>query len=291
MYRLSKLLSMRRQAIQINQVMIPFAAVIACSVVILGVWQGIDPLSWVREVTNPDEEAQFNSYAQCNSPEKGVVPFIVPLGIIMGLSVIVTGAISWKLKDIQSELAETKWIFVAIFSHIQVWAIGIPVFIILNDVSRDASYLIFACLIFIFSITLVILVIWPKIYVWARDTYFGGPPKPKTHISVKGGQSVVSGLETSTVSMTNGAADRARTEAIERRTVALESEIENLKMQHQREKELLVNQLEDLRAQQPGSLIEADVRRADDTRDGEDVTPAEAPADRPPSSSINEFDA
>ena len=102
---------------------------------------------------------------------------------------------------------------------------------------------------------------------------------------------MVSGLETSTVSMTNGAADRARTEAMERRTAALESEIENLKMQHQREKELLVTQLEDLRAQQPGALIEADVRRADDTRDGEDVTPAEAPEDRPPSSSINEFDA
>ena len=83
--------------------MIPFGAVVTCSMVILVVWQVLSPLVWIREVTNPDEEAQYISYGECNS-EDGVLPFIIPLGIIIAISVFMTGAISWKLKDVQGKI-------------------------------------------------------------------------------------------------------------------------------------------------------------------------------------------
>lgn len=257
---------MRRQAVHINQAMLPLAAVVACSMVILVVWQIVDPLTWSRKVTNRDEEAAWISYGECNSKDVGVLPFVIPLGFIIAISVFMTGAISWKLKDVQADLAETKWIFFGIFSHIQVWAIGIPVFIILDDVSRDASYLISAALTFIFSISLVALVIWPKIYVWARNTYFGGPPKPKVSISVGKKQTVVSGLETGSTLESNtsacGGADRARADANARRVQTLESEMEAMKRDYEKEKTELTTLIEDLRAQQNGAVMDAEVRHA-----------------------------
>ena len=164
-----------------------------------------------------------------------------------------------------AELAESKWIFFAIFSHVQVWAIGIPLYIILDDVSRDASYLISAALCFIFSVTLVVLVIWPKIYVWARNNFFGGPPKPRVSISVGKSQTVVSGLDTGSTmaSNTSMGADRARAEANARRVLALEQELEEMKRKHDREIADLNHVVGDLRAQQNGTLMDAEVQHAD----------------------------
>ena len=34
-----------------------------------------------------------------------------------------------------------------------------------------------AALGFVFSISMIALVIWPKIYLYLRDTYFGGPKR------------------------------------------------------------------------------------------------------------------
>ncbi|CAB9498952.1 Gamma-aminobutyric acid (GABA) B receptor [Seminavis robusta] len=270
LWRLSKLLSMRRQAVQINQVLIPFGIVIFLSVIILMVWQIVDPLVWSREITNADEEGQWISYAECNSTgDAGALPFIIPLAIIIFISVIMTGAISWKLKDVQAELAESKWIFFAIFSHVQVWAIGIPVFVILDGVSRDASYLIMAALAFIFSVTLVALVIWPKMYVWTRNHYFGGPPKPRMSISVGKSQTVVSGLDTaggtgSTMASNTSfaGADRARAEANARRVVALENEMEEMRRIHEQERSHLSDIVHNLESQQNGLIMDAEVHAA-----------------------------
>ena len=95
---------MRRQAVQINQVMMPFGAVVTCSMIILIVWQILDPYVWVREIKNQDDEGPFISYGECNN-ENGVLPFIIPLGFIIAISVFMTGAISWKLKDVQGKLS------------------------------------------------------------------------------------------------------------------------------------------------------------------------------------------
>lgn len=168
------------------------------------------------------------------------------------------------LPSLLAELAESKWIFFGIFSHIQIWAIGIPLYIILNDVSRDASYLISAALTFIFSVTLVMLVIWPKMYVWARNNYFGGPPKPRMSISVGKSQTVVSGLDTGSAmaSNTSMGADRARAEANARRVLALEQELEDMRRKHDKEISDLNNLVGDLQAQQAGTLLDAEVQHA-----------------------------
>lgn len=251
---------MKRQAVQVNQALIPFAGVIACSMIVLVIWQATSPLTWNREVTNPDDEAAWVSYGECGSKEsKDALPFVISLGFIVALSIFVTGGIAWKLKDVQAELAETKWIFFGIFSHIQVWAIGIPVFVILDGVSRDASYLISAALTFIFSTSLVVLVIWPKMYF----THFGGPPKPKISISVAKRNTVVSGLDTGASLLNShtsmeGNVEQPQAEVNAGRVLALEAEIQEMILKHNQEKSELTSLVDGLR-DQAEPVMEAEV--------------------------------
>ena len=193
LWRLSKLLSLRRRAVGIQQVLLPFTLIITCSVTVLAVWQGMDPMVWVRENLSDDAEEPWVSYGQCSSPEIGVVPFVVPLALLFGIIIAMTLAISWKMRGVQSDLSEANWIFIAIFSHLQIWVIGVPVYLILDGVSRDAAYLITVALIFIFSNTMVCFMMWPKIFA----KHFGkGEGKMQSRISVQPGSATtrVSGL-------------------------------------------------------------------------------------------------
>lgn len=52
LWRLSKVLSIRRQKVKIVHVMKPFGIIICSSLIILSVWTAIDPFVWVRKVTS-----------------------------------------------------------------------------------------------------------------------------------------------------------------------------------------------------------------------------------------------
>jgi hypothetical protein len=177
LWRLSKLLSMRRRAIDVKQVLLPFCVILAASFIVLVVWQVVDPYTWVRSEINDDP---LETLGECQSRDRaddGILPYIIPLLFLFLIVCSMTAVVAWRMKDVQAELSESKWIFFGIITHIQTWAVGIPVVIITKGVSRDAWYIIMASLAFIFPTSLVAFVIWPKIYVWARDKYFGGEPK------------------------------------------------------------------------------------------------------------------
>jgi len=52
LWRLSKVLSIRRQKVKIAHVMKPFGIIICSSIIILSVWTAIDPFVWVRKITS-----------------------------------------------------------------------------------------------------------------------------------------------------------------------------------------------------------------------------------------------
>jgi hypothetical protein len=198
LWRLSKLLSMRRQAVRVQQVLLPFCVTMAASVVVLVVWQVVDPFTWVRTVIN---EHPLETFGECQSGDNvgnGLLPYIIPLGLLILVICSMTAVVAWRMKDVQSELSESKWIFFGIIMHIQTWAVGMPVVVITDGISRDAWYIMVASLTFIVPTALVVLVIWPKVYVWARDEYFGGPPRVSMNrLSVVAGKDIrVSGLHT-----------------------------------------------------------------------------------------------
>jgi hypothetical protein len=188
LWRLSKLLSMRRQAVGVQQVLLPFFFIIAASVIVLVVWQVVDPFIWVRSVSNNDP---LETFGRCESGDGGVVgllPFMIPLGLIMFVITSMTAVVAWRMKHVQAELSESKWIFFGILMHIQTWAVGLPLVVITDGLSRDAYYIMVASLTYILPSSLVAFVIWPKVHMWARDKYFGGQPKQTIDLSAVTGR-------------------------------------------------------------------------------------------------------
>jgi hypothetical protein len=178
-------------------------------------------------------EDPWESYGSCQSTKYGANPFVIPLGVLFGIIIVMTLAISWKMRHVQSELSEARWIFIAIFSHLQIWAIGIPVFIILDGVSRDASYLITMALVFIFSNTFICGVVGPRMYADIRKTYFckSGVETPKIpKISMYAAGTHVSGLQNTTTnsSSTNTGYPSASFEEDKSKILQLEAEVEEL---------------------------------------------------------------
>ena len=196
--RLSRLLQLRRQIVQIKQVLWPFIGIGTASIVVLILWQTLDPLVWERRVISIGEEP-YETYGECS--EGGILPFLIPLAFLIFLTVGITAVFAWKMKDVQGELSESRWIFAGIFLHIQTWLVGVPIYYITDGVSRDANYLMLVVLTFTFSTSLVGLVIWPKIHVWAIEKYYGGPARAPPRINVSGSSTArISGIPKATSS-------------------------------------------------------------------------------------------
>jgi hypothetical protein len=238
---------MRRQVVNFHQVLLPFALIIGSSIAILLVWQLVDPLQWERGLVLPDTdddgltEEPWVSYGQCASTETGVLPFIVPLAFLFAVIMAMTLSRSWQMRDVQEELSEAKWIFIGIFSHLQVWAIGIPVYLILQGISRDVSYLISMALVVVFSNVFVIVIIGPKMIIDLSST-----PKQKkrvTRVSVSGGETQISGIGQAAMfgshspsgfnpSAQVSSTDPALQQEDKLRILSLEAEVRDLKSAH-----------------------------------------------------------
>ena len=169
LWRLSKLLQMRRRMVRIHHVLMGPAILIGLSLVVLVVWQAIDPLVWERKIISVDP---LETFGQCNSANHGILPFLLPLVMILVTAVLITASLSWKLRGVQSNLAESQLIFSGIFLHIQTWLVGVPMLYITHSVSRDASYIMVVSLTVTLSMSMVLLIIGPKMWVWAKSKGF-----------------------------------------------------------------------------------------------------------------------
>jgi 7 transmembrane sweet-taste receptor of 3 GCPR len=193
LWRLSKLLKLRRIAVNVHQVLWPYMIFIGCSLVVLTVWQIVDPLVWVRDVVS-EPGAPYETFGECSSVQYGKTPFILALGFLIFLSVATTAVFSWKLRNVQSELAESRWIFACICLHLQTWLVGGPVFYITYEVSRDASYIMVVALTVTFSVSQVGLVVVPKIHEVIHEKYFTQAPFSTRRISFDVGTTHVTGF-------------------------------------------------------------------------------------------------
>jgi hypothetical protein len=167
------------------------------SLVVLAAWELTDPYVWERKVTS---RVPLETYGQCNSLNNGVLAFGMPLTVLIVVTVLIIAALSWKLRGVQSDLAESHLIFAGIFLHIQTWLVGGPVLYITNSVSKDASYLMMVSLTCTLSTSMVLLIIGPKMFAWAKSkgfcvcSFFNDVTTTRISIDQKGPKTHISGL-------------------------------------------------------------------------------------------------
>lgn len=112
-------MSLQRRKVKMKHALWPFALMITASIAVLIAWQIVDPLTWVRGDLSSLRDC-LNMYGQCTSPETGVLPFVLPIGLILGIITIMVLFVSWRTKHIQPELSESKWIFNDVLSNVQI---------------------------------------------------------------------------------------------------------------------------------------------------------------------------
>jgi gamma-aminobutyric acid type B receptor len=100
LWRINRVLQLRRQAIMIKQVVWPFLVLLAIALLILGLWTGLDPMEWVREETN---KVTGESIGQCQS--NNMEAFVIPLIFVMLIPTSLTAYMAWCTKDVDEEFS------------------------------------------------------------------------------------------------------------------------------------------------------------------------------------------
>ena len=160
LWRLNRVLQSFRSKVHVKQVLWPCIALLGVSVIILTVWTTVEPLQWER---NPvDEEfPQDETYGQCASPND--IWFTVSLGVVLLVTTLLAGFMAWRTRDVDAKFSESNWIFTTIVLQVQILIVGIPVLIIVQRQSADATYLGRVLLIWTMTISTMALMFGPKL--------------------------------------------------------------------------------------------------------------------------------
>lgn len=157
--RVHRVLQFRRHAVTMKNAIIPLLIMLGITIVILTVWTVVDPWTWTRIKVS---EVPYVTYGECRSAH-----FWAFFGPLMGLLVVaevLTAWFAWKTADVSDDFADGSTAVYAIVTQIQAWVIGVPIMAVLNNSSANAMYFGRVLLIWIFSISSVVLVVGPKLW-------------------------------------------------------------------------------------------------------------------------------
>lgn len=126
---------------------------------ILTLWSVLDPWKWEREWVS---KVPAESYGQCTS--KNFWLFFAPLVALLVTAELLTAVFAWKTADVPTDFADSRTALYALCAHFQAFCIGVPILAVLGESSVDATFVSRVVLIFIFSVSSVAVVVYPKIY-------------------------------------------------------------------------------------------------------------------------------
>ena len=160
LWRINRVLQSRRTSVAVKQVVWPCIVLLGITIVILAVWTAIDPWQWERHPVDEDEP-QGESYGRCSSDHD--IVFILVLAVVMLGATVLAGLMAWKTKDVDSKFSESNWIFTTIVLQFQVLVVGIPILIIVQRASADATYMGRVLLIWTMAMSTLVLMFVPKL--------------------------------------------------------------------------------------------------------------------------------
>lgn len=158
LWRINKLLQSRCRIVEAQQVLWPCLLLVLAAVVVLSVWTATDSFTWERDEINKETG---ESYGRCRS-EHDVV-YMSCLSAVCAISTSLSAYMAWKTKDVDERYSESSWMFYTIVLQMQVLIVGIPILIILNDESANATYLGRMLLIVTIPMSTILLMFGPKI--------------------------------------------------------------------------------------------------------------------------------
>jgi hypothetical protein len=152
-------LAFRSVKVSEKDVMLPFAVLFTCNLVLMTVWTLVDPLIWKRIQTSSTE-----SYGACrvgdteSSTWKAIVSFVA---VLNGVALIGANVEAYKARNVDTEFGESHYIGLIMGSYLQVVAVGLPLFFLVND-NPTARFFLLSSMVFLMSISVLLLLFIPK---------------------------------------------------------------------------------------------------------------------------------
>jgi len=159
LWRVDRVIRLNQTAISLMKALWPLLGFLVTTLSILTTQTMYDPWSWERQVI---KEIPAETYGKCHSDH--TLAFIAPLGGILFAAEVVTLYFAWRTVDVVSDFRDSEAIMYTCLAQIQAWCIGIPMLALIGYSSADASYFARIFLIWIFTVSGVVLVAWPKIF-------------------------------------------------------------------------------------------------------------------------------
>lgn len=158
LWRVDRVLQSRHAAVSFDSAQWLLAAFLVATFLILAAHSVYDPWSWKRSIIN---EIPAETYGMCESNHAWA--FFGPLIGLLFLAEAMTLYYAWKTVDVPEDFRDSTAVMYACMAQIQAWAVGVPMLALIGYSSADATYLARTLLVWIFSVSGVLVIVGPKI--------------------------------------------------------------------------------------------------------------------------------
>merc|ERR1711933_372122 len=156
--------TLRRKTVTKWEVMKPLFLLIGVNILILSLWTWLSPYTWERNTVATDGFNRVSeSNGRCYTDTLSIV-FYTLLLFINFCSVCLALCEAYKARNVTTEFAESKYIFITLISILQVGFVGFPVMVIAYR-NLTAYVFVYSGIIFVMCLSLLLLIFIPKIMI------------------------------------------------------------------------------------------------------------------------------
>ena len=162
----------KRIKVTVWDVLKPVVVLMTVATLLLALWTGLAPPSWIREISEIDPYGrQVESKGMCHyKNEDGGLVYLSVLGVIL-LGILAYAVYeAYVARNLSTEFAESEYIALVLAAILLVSFLGIPVMIIAGDEPR-ARFFVGAAIVFVICMAILLLIFVPKIRAVRKDVY------------------------------------------------------------------------------------------------------------------------
>lgn len=154
------------------------------NLVLIAIWNILDPLIWQRTLISPTESLGF-----CNVADRSAITWkiiVALLAILNGGVLIVANFEAYKARTIDTEFGESVYIGLIMLMFLQFLSVGVPLFFIVRT-NFIARFFLTTSMVSIMSLSVLLLIFVPKIWIHFKRLREGnGNGNKKSTVMVAG---------------------------------------------------------------------------------------------------------
>lgn len=162
LWRINTLFSQtfRRIRVREQDVVAPFAVLFTLNFALLLTWTLVDPLLWQRLPVASDQP--WNTYGTCLATRgKVATAMLASVAVINAGALILASYQAYKARNIPDDFSESKYVFMALYSWLQLMVVGIPVLFLIDHDNPTAKYFLQIVLVFAVCMSMLLIIFIP----------------------------------------------------------------------------------------------------------------------------------